>query len=65
MAMPFFGSLEASLERRWAYSRAVIPGVTANTAGSDQRRVLIVCVFDLTFASFEKVGMGLMHRLAE
>lgn len=64
--MPFFGSLETSLERRWAYSRAVIPGVTADTAaGNDQRRVLVVCVFDLTFARFEKVGMGLMHRLAE
>ena len=28
MAMPFFGSRAASLERRCAYSSAVIPGVT-------------------------------------
>lgn len=28
MAMAFFGSFAASFERRWAYSSAVIPGVT-------------------------------------
>lgn len=27
-AIAFLGSFDASLERRWAYSRAVIPGVT-------------------------------------
>ena len=29
--MPFLGSFAASCERRWAYSRAVIPGVTAKS----------------------------------
>ncbi len=32
---------------------------------SNQRCFREVCVSDLTFARFEKVGMGLMHRLAE
>lgn len=42
IAIPFFGSFEASFERRWAYSREVIPGVTAIIA--DQQRFRRRCL---------------------
>lgn len=43
MAMAFLGSLEASLERRCAYSRAVIPGVTADTVAISDAFAKSVC----------------------
>lgn len=57
MAMAFLGSFAASFERRWAYSSAVMPGVTGQRTYQQCR-----CIDDAsTYALQLLVSVGGFH----
>jgi hypothetical protein len=62
--MLFQGSLRASAARRWWYSRADIPGVTASLINRCSYTQVFVFL-SLTFSRQDQVRMRFMQRLSK
>ena len=63
--MACFGSLFASRERRWAYSSAVIPGVTNQSQLSSQRQKSPGGIKAHTLSRVQQMRVCLVQRLSE
>ena len=65
MAIPFLGSFAASFERRRAYSKAAIPGVTACIDSISYCAFIPVYKRGHTLSRSQQMRMSFMHRLTK
>lgn len=56
IAIAFLGSFDASFDRRWAYSRAVMPGVTLTRASASGTTYGEIRVINLRSPALSKCG---------